>query len=596
MSKFHRMTAGIILVVLATCCLVPAYAGTTSRAVLIRAMQDETQRSLKELRIGDLPKPYHIEYLLTERFHVGAHAILGTVADMDTTRSITLTVRVRIGEPRFDNTNFFDVSLGFFGSSDDEESFKNRLTPLSMSYDDLRRELWLATDACYKQAVEIYAKKTASLKNRTRTDTTWDFELLPPDQHTDTSLAHLSINVADVIRRVEAISAGFRAHPQVQASRVGMEFVPERTLYVNSEGRIVDKVEVFSGIEMVAIAQCDDGMPLADASACYSIDPADLPSNDSCLRIVNAMCTNLSQQMSLSDIEPYSGPVLVEGQAAAQLLAQEFAPNLVAQRKPLSEGGFSTDERMMAFQNKIGARVLPEFLSLQARPSLTSWNGTPVAGHLVIDDEGIPASDLTLVDRGYLRALLSSRIPTRRVRASNGHQRGGGAMISVLHMTSSDSSRVLSSTQLRERLLQLVKDRELPYGIIVRRILDRNLLGTGVYPLLAGSSMIRMQPGTLIVLEAVRLYADGHEEPLRGVELAGLSTYVFKDIVNVGTSEHVHNYLAPSVIPAFLTGGSQFAISTIITPDVLLDDAEVRQPEGDRPTVPRLPHPMSSRR
>lgn len=566
--------------------------------MMIRAMQDEIARSISDLRIDDLPAPYYVEYILNERDRIGVHATLGSVEDTDTTSMTTLTVRVRVGDPSFDNTNFFDVSLGFFGSSDDEESFRNRLIPRDLSYSELRRELWLATDACYKQAVEIYAKKTASVKNRTRADTTWDFAMLPPEILTDTtggnqasvSSDHLVQMAKDI---ATAVSAEFRNHPEIHASRVAMEFVPERTVYVNSEGRVMVKSESFSGLEIIAATQAADGQPISDAWAAYGARPANLPTMDSLRTLVGNLCATVIAQQHADKIEPYSGPVLLEGQAAAQFIAQEFAPMLVAQRKPLSEGGFSTDERSMAFQNKIGARVLPEFLSVHARPSLTTWDNSPVAGTTILDDEGIPSQDVALVENGYLRTLLSSRVPTRRIKQSNGHQRGGAAMVSVLQCSATDTSHQASTTELRAQLLELVAQRELPYGVVIRRILDRNLLATGVYPLLAGSATIRLQPGSVLILEAVRLYPDGHEEPIRGAELAGLSTYTFKDIVKVGSAEHVHNYLAPAVVPAFITGGSQYVISTVIAPDLLVDDAEVRQPDGDLPTLPVLTHPLA---
>ncbi len=571
---------------------ITATATATATDDIFRAMHDELDRSMRELRIGDLPRPYHIEYLLTKRHRVGAHAILGTVDDLDTSTVMTLTVRVRVGDPSFDNTNFFDVSLGFFGSSDDEEGFKNRRLALEPSYEALRRELWLATDACYKQAVEVYAKKTASLKNRTRSDTTWDYTLMPAEVVEDLSHQGLTIAPEQVTRMVESVSAVFRDAPHVHGSRVGMEFVPEEVFYLNTEGRRMHKFDCFTGFEMIAVTQAPDGMPLSDAYAAYSIDPEDLPSVDSLKRAANAMIQNLRRQQAAPTMEPYSGPVLFEGQAAAQVLAQEFAPNLVAQRKPLSEGGFSTGDRTYAFQNKIGARVLPEFLTVKALPSMDRAGDTPVAGHYELDDEGIEAEDVILVENGYLKTLLASRVPTRRVRHSNGHHRGGGAMLSVIDVTCKDESRRKDPQAMRARLLELVRDRELEYGVIVRSVLDRNLLMTGLFPMLMGDFSMRLEPGSLLALEAVKLYPDGREEPLRGTEIAGLSTFAFKDILNVGTSGTVHNYLAPSVIPAFISGGAQFVMSTIITPDLLFEDVEIRQQDGDLPTLPHLASPL----
>ena len=104
-SKYRRRVPSAECLVLRFRCLVPGawcllfgLLGITATATatddIFRAMEDELQRSMNELQIGDLPKPYHIEYLLTKRSRIGAHAILGIVDDVDTMRSATLTVRV----------------------------------------------------------------------------------------------------------------------------------------------------------------------------------------------------------------------------------------------------------------------------------------------------------------------------------------------------------------------------------------------------------------------------------------------------------------------------------------------------------------------
>jgi predicted Zn-dependent protease len=562
------------------------------RDMILDAMDAEIQRSMRDLKVGDLARPYHIEYLLKIRRSASVHAVLGTVEDVDSGITATLTVRVRVGGPRFDNTNFFDVSLGFFGSSDDEEGFKNRRIPFEISSDVLRRELWLATDACFKQAVEIYAKKESALKNRTRTDTTWDFAYFPGASVTSTP-ALPEPNVPSMVSLVERLSAVFRSYPSISSSRVGMEVVPEEVYYVNSEGRRLVKHESFTGVEIIATTQAPDGMPLAQTYAAYGSAPKDLPSADSLIRAAEATAKRLAAQVQAPTIEAYSGPVLFLDQAAAGIVGQFFAPNLVAQRPPLSEGGFSTNDRSMAFQNKIGARVLPEFLSVDAVPSRARDNGRPVAGHFVLDDEGMPAEDLTLVDKGYLRTLLSSRVPTKRVKGSNGHMRGGGAMFGVLDIRCVDKKRMLSDADLKKRLLKLVKDRDLPYGIIVRTTMDQNLLFTGVFRQLGADLPITPGEGKIGLLEAYRVYPDGREELIRGVEAAGIAPATFKDILAVSTSTTVHNFLAPSVVPAFITGGSSYLIASIITPDLLFEDCEVRPLEGDMPKPPSMTNPIA---
>jgi len=561
--------------------------------MVYKAMQDEMQRNMQELQLGNLPRAYHMTYTLSIRKSISIHSTLGDVQSVDTGTAAYLSVAVRVGGPKFDNTNYFDVSLGFFGSSDDEEAFKTRRIPFEITYKRLRRELWLATDACYKQAVELYAKKEGSLKNRTRTDTTWDFGYLLPETLTNVSGMDYNSDVNAMKNLCSDVSAVFRNAPAIQSVRVGVEYVPEETLLLTSEGRRMHKFESFTGFEIVAVGQSADGMPVGNTYAAYGITPYDLPSRDSLIRAGVIVGDVLTQATQATTIEPYSGPVLFEGQAAGEIVAQVFAPNLVAQRQPLSDGGFSSNDRYLAFQNKIGARVLPDWLSVRAVPTHEKDNGRAVAGHYDIDDDGIKAQDVRLVENGYLKTLLSSRVPTKRISVSNGHQRGGAAMLSVIELSTQDAKRQLNPATMKKRLLKLVKDRDLPYGIVIRKALNQNLLFTGLYAVAGPDFPLPQGEGKLGLLEVWRLHADGREELVRGVEAAGLVPVLFKDIIAVGKSTTVHNYLAPSVSPSFITGGSQYLVSTIITPDLLFEDLEIRPIEGDMPTTPHLPSPLN---
>jgi hypothetical protein len=569
------------------------YATTTteSRKRLFEAMHDEQQRALQELKIGSLPSAYYVESSLTLRRSMNVHGVLGTIDDVDTATTAQLTVRVRVGNQTFDNTNFFDVSFGFFGSADDEEMFQNRRVPVQLDYHSLRRECWLAFDACFKQAVESYAKKEASLKNRTRTDTTPDFILLKPEQLEFNKPIALP-DVANVKVRAESASALFMSFPSVYRSRVGFEIVTKEVLYCNSEGRTSYKTENYAGIEAIASTQATDGTPLAQAYSAYAPTFEKLPSVDSLARAVTVMAELLTKQIDQPRIEAYSGPVLFQAQAAAELIAQQFIPQCVAQRPPVSEGGFSAGEKSLLFQNKIGARVLPEFLSVKSLPTMFERKGMVFPAAYTIDDEGMLAKNLTVVNAGYLETLLSSRIPTKKIRESHGHCRGGGAMYSVVEVTCSDQQKALPFFQLRKSMLDLVKKRGLPYGIIVTRLLNTNILYTGLYGLMGGDIPVSQGEGKIGILEAYKVFPNGSTELLRGVELAGTNAASFKDILRVGSTSAVYSLLATTVVPSFVSGGSQYQLCTIITPDLLLEDAEIRPLEGDMPKPPAIVPPL----
>jgi hypothetical protein len=166
-------------------------------------------------------------------------------------------------------------------------------------------------------------------------------------------------------------------------------------------------------------------------------------------------------------------------------------------------------------------------------------------------------------------------------------------MFSVLDVSSREPKHTLSAPDLKKRLLKLVKDRDLPYGIIVRTTIDQNLLFTGIIRQLGSDLPVSQGEGKIGLLEAYRIYPDGREELIRGVEAAGVSAASFKDIIAVSKTQTAHAFLAPSVVPSFISGGSSYLLSTVITPDLLFEDLEVRPLEGDMPMPPVLTNPIA---
>lgn len=558
-----------------------------------RAMRDEIKRSLAELRVESLQKPYYVEYTLSIRRSYNVRASLGSLVESNANLVPRLTVGIRVGTPEFDNTNFFDVGLSFFGSSDDEENFKNRRVPMELDYNALRRELWLASDACYKQAVELYAKKESAIKNRSRLDTTYDFKLLPPEVAIDT-FAVPAFSKKRYEELVMMLSQVFAKYPQINSSGVSMEYLPETVIYVNSEGREYVKTELQTGLEIVAATQCSDGMPLAGMYSAYGLAPDDLPTRDSLLHAAAAVCEGLVKALDAKTIEPYSGPVLFEGQAAAEVFAQTFAPYVVTQRQPLTDRGVQDNERYTAFQNKVGARVMAEFLSLSSNPKEKMIGKTPVFGAYAIDDDGLKPEKISVVENGYLKTLLSSRIPTRRIKASNARQRGGAAMIDVLQLSVSDKKKQMEKKDLLKRMMKILKDRDLPFGYVVRRALNQNILFTTLFNQTNGDYPYSLGETTVNLLEVYRVYPDGREELVRGTQAAGMAPSVFKDVLAAGKEQYVYNYLAPAVTSPYISGGAQYLPATVAVPDLLFEDVEIRPVEGDFPKPPILLSPNMS--
>ncbi|MCK5740908.1 MAG: hypothetical protein KAH48_01720 [Chlorobi bacterium] len=558
---------------------------------VLNAMRDEISRSMEELKLESLERPYYVEYKVEFKENSYISATLGSLVNSETTKSANVTVGIRVGNYKTDNTNFFDFALSFFGSGDDEERFKGRRISPEADYESLRRQLWLATDAAYKQAAELFSKKTATMKNRMRKDTTHDFLRVPAEKKGFIAeLPKFDLKYHENLLR--DLSAVFMDFKDIDASGVSMEYLPKTIYYVNSEGMEYVKQSSMTGLEAVAFTQNDDGMPLANYFQVLRNGPSGLRTNLELTALVRHMAQELSDLNKAPVLdEPYSGPIIFADEASSQIIAQMFAPNLATQRLPMTEGGIQQSDRFTAFQSKIGGRVLPEFMSVDAKPRETTFMGTKLVGSSVFDDDGVDSKDVTLVKNGYLKTLLSSRVPTRRVRKSNGHRRGGAPMLSNIFV-SADVKHSKSKKELTERMMKLCKDRELPYGLIVRKLTDLNVMYTSLYRISGGNLNIPRGNGKFSPIMVYKVFPDGREELVRGLQGSGFTAQSFKDIILVSENEYILNYWAPSVTSPYVSGGDQYINSTIISPDLLFEDGEMRLIEDDFKKPPLLANPL----
>jgi len=583
MKLINRILVAILLVVIQNYTL-----RATSHFEILSALRDELKRSMDSLFIETLQKPYYIDYTLKISNNYRASALLGSLVDTASAKTATLNVQVRVGDYNLDNSNFLDFSFLFF-MGDGEAASSRRNVPIDFDYFSLRRELWLATDFAYKKAVETYSKKLGVMKNRLLKDTIPDFAKTTPVQNIDTNFNFPKFNFEEYCEIVKDMSKIYKNYPKIQNSTVTFEYFQDIIYYVNSEGTEFVKSRQFTGFETAGASQCEDGMPIYNFYSAYADEPSRLPQKDSLRRAVELICQTLSRMYEAKSLEDsYSGPILFVGQASAELFAQIFAPNLVAQRKSLSEQGLQSFSRFTAFQTKIGGRVLPEFISVYSIPLRKEYNNIPLLGYFKIDDQGVPAQNIILVEKGYLKTLLNDRTPVKRIYHSNGNNREGNPMFGNLEVIV-DKKHSLTEKQLKDKLIQLCKQRDLPYGIIVKRIMNQNIFSTVVSRLTSFEFKFSDEQSTIRVVEAYKVYPDGREEIIRGGELKGFTVQSFKDIILAGDKPYLLNFLAPTVSSSF-SGG--YLGASIIIPSLLFEDGEFRPIESDFPKPPFLTNPI----
>lgn len=561
--------------------------------IVMKAMRDELTRSLEKLQLEELDKPYFIAYRVEERTNTRVSASFGSLISSSENRTRYLTVEVRVGDHTLDNTNF--LSFYSFRRSGVVRMLGGTVPlPLDDDYKELRRQIWLATDGAYKKALEDLAKKRAVLQNKTRTEEVPDFSQEEPTTVVERAMP-AKVDLAEAETLVRDLSTLFKEMPEVFASEVHFAVSNIHTRYVNSEETSFTRISPSVRFVAFAQTQASDGMSLEDFVAVYGRSVDALPPRKELAAHLREMGARLAELRAAPLIDRYNGPVLVEGQAAAELFNQVFAPMLLGTRRAVSDN--PRFERLSSqgqnpFLDRIGARVLPKFLSVVDDPTLEEHNKVQLVGGYKVDDDGVRARQTKLVEKGFLNTLLVTRNPVRGITQSTGNRRGSGPLPSNVFVIPEGG---LSSSELREEFLRLVKQRGKEYGIVVRRIgnpllkLSPDRMASMLVSLGRGGA--RVQSGIL----AYRVYLDGREELIRNSELADITPATFKDIVAASTAQAVYSvpFAARRASPfSSFSLGRGAPIVSFVMPSLLFEDLTVKKPTGEIPNPPVAKHPF----
>jgi predicted Zn-dependent protease len=557
---------------------------TPSSDLVLQAMKDEMDRARK-LTLSNLEPPYFIQYIIDEDDNFGVTANLGGLLSRRRDRFRSPDVRVRVGDYKFDNTNF--AGAGFGGSRYDLEHF-----PLENAYPVLRRYLWLETDSAYKGAVEAISRKRAALRNLTQSEQLNDFSHAEPVRFVR-DFSRPAIDEEAWARRVRSLSAVFVQFPDVKNSSVELESSVGGYFLVNSEGSEVKEPENATYLRARAQAQAPDGMSVRDAVTFHSLDIARMANDAEMTRGVTALAENVVALAHAPKGEDYSGPVLFEGQAGAQILAEVLGRNLVLERKPSGGGGrgggnFQNSE----LEGRVGARVLPDSFEVLDDPTQKEWRGRPLFGSYEVDRDGVMAKPVRLIEKGVLKNYLLTRQPVRGYEGSNGHARLPGpyganaATIGNLFISSTDT---VPAAELKKKLIELCKARSKPYGVIVRKMDFPSSGAIGeIRQLMSGQQGGR--PVSMPIL-VYKIYQDGHEELVRGLRFRGLTARSLKDILAAGDDSAAFEYLE-NTAPFALIGGAGFTAETcVVAPSILIDDLELHPIEEELPKLPLVSAP-----
>ena len=594
-------------------CVAPASVARAAQAAqdndqTLRAMHDEMARSKARLELT-IPgtqqpvRPYYVEYRLLDLEVREIVAQFGALLTTTRARNRYMNVEARVGSYKLDSSNFIgDESFrGFIGSQGS--------VGIDRDYDSLRQDLWIATDQAFKQAVETYSRKEAYLSSLARQSNIDDFSKTSPIQQIE-SLVTPDWGNRNWEQEARQSSATLRLFPEVYESRVTYYLVYATEYLLTSEGTEIRANRTYAAVEAGMDTLANDGMPLSHFYASYAPKPADLPSVDAVRKGLNVSASELMALRAAPPAPDYTGPVLFEARAAAPLLAQVLGPAMNGSRpalafQPVVEQMLSGLGGKSDWSGRIGSRVLPPAVSLVDDPSARNFHGAPLLGGYAVDDEGVRAQKVTVVDKGNLTELLMSRRPGPDSDSSNGH--GRSAFLGDAKATMSNlffnASETVSPGELKNKFLDECRSEQLEYCIIVREMDNPtiSLLHQEDFSGLLASFGGGAGTGDRLPLLVYKVYPqDGREEIVRGARIIGLSTRALRSLAGIGNDNFVYNYMqsqnpgfAGTALGAF--GSAQSGLpASVVAPSLLFEEVEIRGARGEPKRLPLLPAPPLS--
>ena len=488
---------------------------------LLDIMAAELDRAMKSLGKGEQsnqPPPYFISYDAHDVTGLSILAQQGAILHSIESHQRTADISVRVGDTKLDNTH----------GSRRNTAMHSIVLPLSDDRAAVSRSLWWGTNTGYSNALKSY------LKVKTETGVRAEEEDKSPDfSHQDAVHGESAFVKPQEIdrnaweQRIRSLSSIFKAHPQIANNLVGLTVSTENDFFVSSEGTRLAYPHQLARIVVVASTRADDGMDLSLVHTFEGESQQQLPSQEELERQLGLLATQLDKLRSAPPAEPFNGPALLSGRAAAVYFHEVLGHRLEGQRQRGVQEGET-------FTKDVGKPILPTFLSVSDDPTRRQFGNITLNGYYLYDDEGQPAQKVNLIENGVLQHFLMSRMPIANFSTSNGHGRAQDGKMPTgrqgnLIVT---SSKTVSDKALRQLLIDEIKKQNKPYGLYFEDIASGYTLTQRVLP----------QAFQVIPMVVFRVYADGRpDELVRGVSIVGTPQAALTRIIATGDKQDVFN-------------------------------------------------------
>jgi TldD protein len=527
--------------------------------VLLSTMQAELDRAKTSLAKSD-PAPYFISYEVYDQRNLVVAGTYGTIVTSVMGNHRWADVTMRVGTAAMDNTHNENRDSGITSGA----------LPLADDRDAIARTLWDLTDREYRRATPAFAKvMTNNSVQAAEEDKSPDFSQETAQESVEAPHAPIAFNQKDWEEKIRKYSSFFRKYPEIYSSTVTLQVEQTTSYFVSSEGSKVETPGLMARLVVEANTRADDGMDLVRVETFESTNPDGLPSEQELTAKEEKMATDLKALRVAPLAEPFDGPALLSGRAAAVFFHEVLGHRLEGHRQRGETEG-------QTFTKKVNEPVLPAFLSVYDDPTLGTINGVPLSGTYSHDDEGVPSQRVPLIQDGILKNFLMSRMPITNFSKSNGHGRHQAGFMPTGRQGNLivQSTKAVKDSEMRAQLIDEVKKQGKPYGLYFEDVQGGFTLTT------------RELPQAFQVLPVIvwRVYPDGRPDQLvRGVDIVGTPLASLNRILLTGDKTEVFNGICGAESGSVPVSAS--------APAMLFSEMEVQKRSASRERPPILPAP-----
>ena len=362
-------------------------------------------------------------------------------------------------------------------------------------------------------------------------------------------------------------------YPEVYDSFAALDAKREIRYFVDSDGNRIRQQFIRFRVSVFAETIAEDGMELKsyDYIDAHSLD--NLPSVETITQMMHSTAQKVTDLRNAPVVDPYVGPAILRGRAAAVFFHEILGHRAEGHRqKDDTEGQTLTD--------KVNEVIFPDFITVVDDPTLQNWNGLDLNGYYRVDDEGVEAQKVVVVEDGVLRNFLMSRSPIEGFDQSNGHGRRdlGYAPVSRQGNLIVSSDTTIPYQSLKTALLKEIRQQGKPFGLIFD-----DISGGFTFTGRTTPNSYNVQPVTVW-----KVYPDGREELVRGVDMIGTPLLTFSRIKAASEAQQVFN--------GSCGAESGWVPVSAIAPDLLVSEVEVQRRDKGTNRPPLLSPPTAGER